>query len=80
MNQELLEEAIEHWEQHAQTVVRTIDSQEDTVERIVRRGDLWWLYRYFQISSDPGAIKVFCSVDLDCVNADRVIQHLAERL
>lgn len=80
MNQELLEEAIGHWEPHGLTVVRTIDSGEDTVERIVRRGDCWWMFRYFEMAPEVATLKVCCSVDLDCVNADRVIQHLAERL
>lgn len=80
MNQDLLAEAILHWEQHALTLVRVIDSDEDTVERILQRGSLYWLYRYFQTSNGQGSMTVHCSVDLDCVDAERVIQHLAERL
>jgi hypothetical protein len=81
MNEDLLEQAIAHWEQPALTIVRTIDSEEDTVERILQRGSLYWLYRYFQHPVSNGiGIQVSCSVDLDCVDAERVIQHLAERL
>jgi len=86
MNQELLEEAIEDWEPQGCEVIRIIDTQEDTVERIVKfRASnsmeiKYSLYRYFQISDDVASIKVFCSVDLDAVHPDRVIQHLSERL
>jgi len=80
MNNELLEEAIDHWAQHGLTVVRTIESNDNTVKRILRRGGLYWLYRYSEISPEVASLQVVCSVDLDCVHADRVIQHLAERL
>ena len=82
MNQELLQEMIDHWEERSMTVVRTIDSDEDCVERILSRGSLYWMFRYFTLGSNtPGiADRVCCSVDLECVDAERVIQHLAERL
>ena len=80
MNQELLEEAISIWEEPALTMVRTIDSEEGTVERILSRGSLYWLYRYFEAAPEPATLKVCCSVDLECVDAERLIQHLAERL
>lgn len=80
MNQELLEEAIEHWEESGMTVVRIIDSDESTVERILQRGSWYWLYRYFETAPEPATLKVVCSVDLEAVDAERVIQHLAERL
>lgn len=79
MNEQLLEEMIEHWEPEDAEVVRVIDSEEGTVERIVKHGSAYYLYRYFQLES-VGQHKVFCSIDLSCVDADRVIQHLAERL
>ena len=67
MNHELLEQAISHCEEPTLTVVRTIDSVEGTVERIMRRGDMFWLFRYFQIEVPPAGISVECSVDLECV-------------
>ena len=82
MNQELLDHKIEEWEREG-TVVRTIDTHDDTVERIIRRRpygttlDLYTMYRYFTLGTRP---DVLISVDLDDVDADRVIQHLAERL
>ena len=88
MNQELLEEAIDHWEPKGANaeVVRTIDSTEGTVERIVKfRASnsmeiKYSLYRYFEMAPEPATLKVYCSVDLDGVYPDRVIQHLAVRL
>jgi len=63
------------------------DRYEDTVERIVKReyrdrdfrGEkmMYSLYRYFTIGDGP---VIHVSVDLENVDADHVIQHLAERL
>ena len=77
---------IEAWEPHNGEVVRTIDSNADTVERIVKTNrslgtdprafeSRYTLYRYFLIGSQWQV-----SIDLDCVYADRVIQELAERI
>ena len=82
MNEEALNEMIDHWEPPGIECVRTIDTQEDTVERILKLGGEYSLCRYFTLSSDTAGIgdRVCVSVDLDRVDADRVIQHLAERL
>ena len=77
MNKEDLERFQHDWEPKDCEVVRTIDSYDDTVERIVRVGTIYYLYRYFTFGVNP---TINVSVDLDGVDADRVIQHLAERL
>lgn len=81
MNQEALEDKIMEWEPNGVEVVRVIDSQEGTVERIVkhisRHGSDYSLFRYFTLGRP---YQVHVSVDLDMVDADRVIQHLGERL
>jgi len=88
MYQEELEKMIEKWEPSDCEVVRCIDSFDDTVERVVKfaarnchtgiyAGHRYSLYRYFTLGDEP---NVHVSVDLQEVDADRVIQHLAERL
>jgi len=87
MMQELLQEQIDVWEPTAEDgaeVIRTIDTHEDTVERIVKvdiqpEPVRYYLYRYFQ-TAVAGMRTVVCSVDLNGVEADEVIQHLGERL
>ena len=78
VDQKAMEEMIELWEPAGCEVVRTIDSMDDTVERIVKVGEEYHLYRYFTLGSDDRA--VFVSVDLQAVDGDRIIQELAERL
>lgn len=85
MNEELLEAMIEQWEPIGAEVVRTIDSDPRVVERIVKRPqELYSLYRYFMLGVDmvDGSATARCevSVDLADVDADTIIQHLAERL
>lgn len=89
MNQELLEACIDHWEDETMEVVRTIDTHEMTVERILKyRASssmemVYRLHRYVQYGIPDHAefsIRVECSVDLEDVDADTVIQTLAERL
>lgn len=83
MYQEELQRMIDIWEPTDCEVVRVIDTYEDTVERVVkfhthRAGEeLYSLDRYFTIGDEP---NVLVSVDLTEVDADRVIQELAERL
>ena len=90
MYEQELEKMIEKWEPSHYPefdIVRTIDTHEDTVERVVKfrtrhphtnePAVLYSLYRYFTLGDQP---NVHVSVDLQEVNADRVIQHLAERL
>ena len=90
MYQEELNKMIEQWEPSQYEgfeIVRTIDTHDDTVERVVKyrtrhphtneMGVLYSLYRYFTLGDRP---EVHVSVDLQEVSADRVIQHLAERL
>ena len=87
MYQEELNKMIEQWEPANCEVVRNIDTYEDTVERVVKfsvkndddifAGMRYSLYRYFTFGDSP---EVRVSVDLQEVSADRVIQHLAERL
>jgi hypothetical protein len=89
MNDIDLHRMIDKWEPTGCEVVRTIDSDEYTVERIVKftarhphLGDtcvLYSLYRYFEIGMDNN-LRLEVSVDLDHVDGDRVIQWLAERL
>ena len=84
MNQELLQEQIDHWEPPGSEVVRTLDTFTHCVERIVKYQpsmttiELYSLYRYFTIGDCT--CKVHVSVDLEDVSADEVIQTLAERL
>jgi len=84
MNEELLEAMIDEWEPIGADVVRVIDSDSRVVERILRMGDEYYLNRYFMVGIDmvDGSAVARCevSIDLDCVDADTVIQHLAERL
>lgn len=87
MYQEELEKMIDVWEPTGCEVVRVIDSYDDTVERVVKfashnangifSGMQYSLFRYFTLGDRP---NVHVSVDLQEVDADRVIQHLAERL
>ena len=79
MNQETPEllRQIELWEPSDAEVVRVIDIHEDTIERIVRRGDRYFMYRYFTLGDRP---EVYTSVDLESVDADRIIQELGERV
>ena len=85
MYNEELEKMIDQWEPTLSEVVRVIDTHEDTVERIVKckthraEEELYSLYRYFTLGDRFGT-EVHVSVDLQDVDADRVIQHLAERL
>jgi len=84
MNKDKLNEMINDWEPIGCDVVRTIDTHEDTIERIVKYRthiagqELYSLYRYFTIGECVCNVQV--SVDLDGVEADRVIQELAERV
>ena len=82
MNEDLLNEMIDHWEPPGIECVRTIDTHEDTVERILKLDGEYSLVRYFTLSSDTPGIgdRVCASVDLDRVDPDRIIQHLAERV
>ncbi len=88
MNQELLEEMIAHWEPPGGECIRTIDTDEDTVSRVIKYpaelacNVTYCLFRYFTLSNDtPGNGERVCvSIDLQDVDADRVIQHLAEQL
>lgn len=83
MYQEELEKMVEKWEPSDCEVVRCIDTYDDTVERVVKytpaypNRTVYSLYRYFTLGDEP---NVHVSVDLQEVDADRVIQHLAERL
>lgn len=76
-----VEGLIRQWEPHNSEVVRVIDNNEDTVERIIKVHDVlsgrdsYSLFRYFRLGN-----SVTCSVDLDTVSADKVIQHLGEQL
>ncbi len=85
MFEESLNEMISDWEPIGCEVVRTIDTHEGTVERIVKVTNparasqvTYSLYRYFTIGGCGCNVQV--SVDLDGVEADEVIQHLAEQL
>ena len=85
MNEERLEALIEQWEPFGCEVVRVIDSEEGQVERDVKYdGAVYSLFRYFEIGmvmdADSASVRTVVSVDLQDVDADRVIQHLAERL
>lgn len=96
MNKERLAALIEHWEPENSEVVRVIDSEDHEVERIVKYEGrhphlgtactLYSLFRYFELGTElnnAGKIasaQTVVSVDLQEVDADRVIQHLAERL
>jgi hypothetical protein len=81
---ELLEEQIECWEPKGAEVIYTIDINEGTVERIVLVNEpakpmQYFLYRYFMMGV-AGMRTCVCSVDLNGVEADDVIQHLGERI
>ena len=75
-----LQEEIDCWEPTAEDgaeVIHTIDSINGVVHRVVKCDGLYFLYRYFttQVS---GMTTVVCSVDLNGVEADEVIQYLGE--
>lgn len=78
MNQAALEEQITKWEPVGCEVIRTIDAYDDTVERIIKVVNSYYLYRYFTLGGNDH--NIFVSVDLQAVDADHIIQHLAERL
>jgi hypothetical protein len=78
MNEAKLNAQIEHWEEPGGELIRVIDIHEDSVSRIVKRADLYYLYRYFNLGINPS--RVVCSVDLNGVDADAVICHLAEQI
>lgn len=84
MNEELLEAMIDEWEPIGAEVIRVIDSDDRVVERILKMDGLYWLHRYFMLGVDmvDGSASARCevSIDLENVDADRIIQHLAERL
>ena len=84
MNEELLEAMIDEWEPMGAEVVRVIDSDDRVVERILRMDVRYYLYRYFMVGIDmvdrSATARCEVSVDLQAVDADTVIQHLAERL
>lgn len=84
MNQELLQQLIDQWEPEIAEVVRVIDTTEGTVERIVKVWDRYSLYRYFEMPTryegNEASTPIVVSVDLSGVDADTIIQHLAERL
>jgi hypothetical protein len=89
VNEERLELMIELWEPEGAELIRIIDTCDATTERIVKvRGhgikDWYWLYRYFEFGVDmvdgSATTRTEVSVDLDRVDADTVIRHLAERL
>ena len=90
MNEERLAVLIEHWEPNGCEVVRVIDSEDHEVERIIKfdTGETVWysLFRYFELGvhvTEDGKVasdRTEVSIDLQDVSADRVIQHLAERL
>ena len=79
MNDLLLNEMINEWEPQGAEVVRIIDTTEDTIERILKFDGEYYLFRYFMLRS-LGKEEVCVSADLQAVDADRVIQELAERL
>lgn len=80
IDQESLADAIVEWEPPESEVVRTIDSVDGTVERIIKIGDKYWLHRYFMLREESYDRYLAVSADLNGVDADRVIQNLAERL
>jgi hypothetical protein len=69
---------IKCWEPDDAEVVSVI-TRRDEVERIIKHEGLYFLYRYF-VTSVSGMNTIVCSVDLNGVDADRVIQHLGEQL
>lgn len=84
--QEALDDLIEQWEPHNGECIRSIDITPDTVERIIKVQrplgtdpraieSRYTLYRYFLIGSQWQV-----SVDLESVDADRMIQEMAERV
>lgn len=78
MNQDLLEQKIHEWEPEGAEVVRTIDSYDNEVERIIKLDGLYYLYRYFLLHGNEA--KVHVSVDFNGVSPDLIIQDLGERL
>lgn len=78
MNSMILAKKIRTWEPEGAEVVRCIDSDEDTLERILKYQGDYYLYRYFALNGDENQIQV--SIDLNAVHPDRVIQELGERL
>jgi len=78
MNQDLLEQKIHEWEPEGAEVVRTIDSYDNEVERIVKFEGWYYLYRYFLLHGNEARVHV--SVDLNRVSPDHIIQELGERL
>lgn len=84
MNQDMLQDQIDLWEPEHGKVIRTIDSYAGTVQRIVKLDEpafpvRYFLYRYFTMQI-AGLTTVVCSVDLNGVEADDVIQYLGEMI
>ncbi len=77
MNEEDLERFQNDWEPPGCEVVRTIDTYTSSCERIVRVVNTYYLFRYFTLGDNP---QIHVSVDLDAVDADEVINHLANQL
>ena len=75
MNHEDIANLIEAWEPKDAELVRVIDIDDGVIERISKVGNRYWHIRFFELA---GRVQV--SVDLDGVDADRVIQELAERV
>jgi hypothetical protein len=79
MNEQLLQEMIDEWEPENAVLVRMIDTDEDTVERVIKDESDYAIYRYFTMRA-VGSECVKVSVDHQGVDADFIIQTLAERL
>ena len=79
MNEDDLKVEIKCWEPDDAELIRVIDTGFETVERIIKHEGLYFLYRYF-VTTVSGMETIVCSVDLNGVDADRVIQHLGEQL
>lgn len=82
-NEEALKDMIADWEDSSGQVIRIIDSSAGTVERIVKIAEMYSIFRYVEMEGlrDGEYIyKIYCSVDLVNVPADRIIQELAERI
>lgn len=80
MNEDLLAEMIVEWESSELKLVRVIDSTDGVVERILKTEDEEYaIYRYFTMRA-IGSECVKVSVDHQGVDADFIIQTLAERL
>jgi hypothetical protein len=81
MNQEAFEDAVANWEEPGSEVVRTIDTDEESISRITKYKDKYYLRRYFTMHQPtPYGSYIGVSVDLNGVDADTVIQHLGEQL